>query len=127
MQVLLIGSALTTTYETVTWVNQATGPTIWLYTKLGFNAIFTVINPDEILADALNGLLEDLGMGGCMQSITMFVPYVPVRVKPCWTLPVCTGKKPKCKQGLHRNPKNPPRLTMEKCTQTLPPSQQSHP
>ena len=42
MQVLLILSSLATTYETVTWVNSATGPAVWLYTKLIFNCIFTV-------------------------------------------------------------------------------------
>ena len=42
MQILLIASALTTTYETVTWVNEVTGPAVWLYTKICFNIIFSV-------------------------------------------------------------------------------------
>ena len=35
MQVMLIISSLSTTYETVTWVNQATGPAMWMLIKLG--------------------------------------------------------------------------------------------
>ena len=42
MQLLLIASTLSATYETVGFVNQVTGPDIWIMLKLGFNAIFTV-------------------------------------------------------------------------------------
>lgn len=41
-QFLLVTSSLTVTYETVSFVNQATGPEIWKWSKLIFNAIFTV-------------------------------------------------------------------------------------
>ena len=41
MQVFLVGSALSSTYETVTSVNQATGPGLWIQIKIGFNLLFT--------------------------------------------------------------------------------------
>lgn len=42
MQGLLIISALATTYETTTFVNSLTGPAVWMYMKLGLNALFTI-------------------------------------------------------------------------------------
>lgn len=42
MQIFLICSALATTYETVGFINEATGPDIWRMIKMGFNFFFTI-------------------------------------------------------------------------------------
>lgn len=42
LQLCLVLSALSTTYESVSWVNEVTGAEIWLMLKVVFNIIFTV-------------------------------------------------------------------------------------
>ena len=40
--VLLVGSSLSATYETVASINQATGPHLWLFARLSFNIFFSL-------------------------------------------------------------------------------------
>ena len=42
LQLCLVLSALATTYETVGFVNEATGPGVWILVKIAFNVIFSI-------------------------------------------------------------------------------------